>query len=154
MLLETIASRYSSNIEEFPTIGILSFYKAQNTVLCELFEETNNILKNIVISPFLKLAYKQGKLSCLTVDGAQGQEMDIVIITMTRSKSLGFLTNKNRINVALTRAKKLRVVIGNISAILTQRSDWTTFLNSHVLNENKFHNYQDFEIRSGINRLK
>ena len=136
MLLETIASRYSNNIEEFPTIGILSFYKSQNTVLCELFENTNSILKHIVISPFLKLAYEQGKLSCLTVDGAQGQEMDIVIITMTRSKSLGFLTNKNRINVALTRAKKLRVVIGNIAAILSQRSDWTLFLKSHVLNEN------------------
>lgn len=48
------------------------------------------------------------KVKVLTVDGFQGGEMDIIIISSVRSNpsgSIGFLANPNRTNVALTRAR-------------------------------------------------
>lgn len=51
-----------------------------------------------------------------TVDGFQGQEKDFIILSMVRSNDdleVGFLTDKKRINVALTRCKKGLIVVGD-----------------------------------------
>lgn len=55
-------------------------------------------------------------LEISTVDSFQGREKEIIIISMTRSNSdhdLGFLTDYARINVSITRAKRLLVIVGN-----------------------------------------
>lgn len=89
-------------------IGIISFYKGQveaiNAMLRENFPQT--VLESI---------------SCNTVDSYQGKEFDIVIVSGVRSntystpeKSLGFIHHsESRINVALSRAKKLLVIVGD-----------------------------------------
>lgn len=56
---------------------------------------------------------------CLTVDGSQGQESNVVIFMFTKPRTnstneVGFMFNYQRLNVALTRAKKLLVVIVNL----------------------------------------
>ena len=48
-----------------------------------------------------------------TVDKFQGREADIVFISMCRNKGVGFMDNTNRMNVALTRAKYQRVIVGD-----------------------------------------
>lgn len=51
----------------------------------------------------------QNHYSVRTVDGFQGQERDIICISLTRSNArgeIGFLSDTRRMNVALTRAKK------------------------------------------------
>lgn len=50
-----------------------------------------------------------------TVDSFQGQEADIVIISTVRSRRIGFVDDPNRINVALTRAKRVVRIVGNLS---------------------------------------
>jgi AAA domain len=52
-------------------------------------------------------------LEIATVDSFQGQEGDIVILSTVRTNKMGFIDDKHRINVALTRAKRILRVIGD-----------------------------------------
>lgn len=60
-----------------------------------------------------------------TVDGFQGREKDAIIISMVRSntnREIGFLADERRLNVAITRAKKLLCIIGDSSTLGSNRS--------------------------------
>lgn len=48
-----------------------------------------------------------------TVDSYQGAEADIVIISMTRTDEYRFTDDLNRLNLVLTRARQLRIVVGD-----------------------------------------
>ncbi|MCW3082377.1 C-terminal helicase domain-containing protein, partial [Segetibacter sp.] len=66
-----------------------------------------------------------------TIDSFQGQERDVVYISMTRSNAenvIGFLADIRRMNVAMTRARKKLVVVGD-SATLSQLDFYTDFIN-------------------------
>ena len=93
-----------------PRVAIISPYRQQIDQLKEL----------LLHSPLLKIW--GDKLSVNTIDSFQGQERDVVYISMTRSNpdsKIGFLSDIRRMNVAMTRARKKLVVIGD-SATLSQ----------------------------------
>lgn len=77
------------------------------------------------ISPYaaqVNLAKKElhPKIQCNTIDGFQGQENDVVIISLVRSNEdgkIGFLSDYRRMNVALTRAKDRLYVIGDSATL-------------------------------------
>ena len=56
-----------------------------------------------------------------TVDRFQGHEADLVLISFGNRRSTSFLESPNRLNVALTRARYQRVVIGNLGAMRRAR---------------------------------
>ena len=64
-------------------------------------------------------------LLCInTVDGFQGQERDIILISMVRNNEegqIGFLRDLRRMNVAITRARMKLIVIGNSSTLCRNR---------------------------------
>lgn len=60
-----------------------------------------------------------------TVDSFQGQEADVVIISTVRTHRVGFVDNDQRLNVALTRAKRVLRVVGDASFFLGLRGDST-----------------------------
>jgi len=98
--------------------GFISPYKAQINLMKERVAE---MLADSTI-PF--------PVAVNTVDGFQGQERDIIYISLVRSNSegeIGFLNDIRRMNVALTRAKKKLVVIGD-SATLSQHKFYKEFL--------------------------
>lgn len=90
------------------TIGVISPYKQQVELLKDLAQTNDSlipVLSNIDIN---------------TIDSFQGQERDIVYISLTRSNtdnSIGFLSDIRRMNVAITRAKMKLVVIGDGSTL-------------------------------------
>jgi superfamily I DNA and/or RNA helicase len=70
------------------------------------------------------------RISVNTIDSFQGQERDVVYISMTRSNSdnkIGFLSDIRRMNVAMTRARKKLVVIGD-SATLSRLPYYAGFI--------------------------
>lgn len=55
-----------------------------------------------------------------TVDSYQGQERDLIILTFTRSNTqgiVGFLKDWRRLNVAMTRAKRQLIMVGDLSTL-------------------------------------
>jgi ATP-dependent RNA/DNA helicase IGHMBP2 len=115
-LVSALDSHYKP--EDFPSIAIISPYKQQIDTLKELF----------LSSPVLKVY--EHKIAINTIDSFQGQERDIVYISMTRSNPdsrIGFLSDIRRMNVAMTRARKKLVVIGD-SATLSQFPFYSNFI--------------------------
>ncbi|MBD1394828.1 AAA domain-containing protein [Mucilaginibacter glaciei] len=105
--LYQLAEQIAARGLEFPSIAIISPYKGQIRILKELFEASELI------------KYKD-KISVNTIDSFQGQERDVVYISMTRSNAegeIGFLADTRRMNVAMTRARKKLVIIGDSSTI-------------------------------------
>ncbi|HAA22626.1 MAG TPA: IGHMBP2 family helicase [Cytophagales bacterium] len=99
-------------------IGIIAPYRAQ-------VEHLNRLLEDY---PTLTELGKQLNIS--TVDAFQGQERDLIAITLTRSNDkgeIGFLGDVRRMNVALTRAKRQLLVIGD-SATLGTNPFYQAFL--------------------------
>jgi ATP-dependent RNA/DNA helicase IGHMBP2 len=79
-----------------------------------------------VISPYaaqvrlLRERVKQGEVEIDSVDGFQGREKEAVIVTLVRSNrdnEIGFLADVRRMNVALTRARRKLIVIGDSATI-------------------------------------
>lgn len=105
-------------LTEVESIGIIAPYKAQVSLLQE------KILENKPEEEVLN------KLTVNTVDSFQGQERDIVYITLVRSNEtgeIGFLANTRRMNVAITRARKKLVIIGD-SGTIGQNPFYSAFL--------------------------
>lgn len=91
-------------IDESIDVGIISPYRAQVQYLRHL------IKKETFFKPFRHL------LSVNTVDGFQGQERDIIIVSLVRSNNdgqIGFLRDLRRMNVAMTRARSKLIIIGD-----------------------------------------
>jgi len=112
----------------FPTIAVISPYKQQIEILKE------QLLHIADLKVFLS------KIAVNTIDSFQGQERDIVYISMTRSNTdniIGFLNDIRRMNVAMTRARKKLVVIGDggtlgHSPFYAGMIDYAEKLNSHL----------------------
>ncbi|TIA92712.1 hypothetical protein E3P99_00505 [Wallemia hederae] len=73
-----------------------------------------------------------------SVDGVQGREQEVVIISLVRSNEsgeVGFLKEERRLNVAMTRAKRQLIVVGNSATIKRGGSylkKWMDFLEEHA----------------------
>ena len=106
--LTQLAESLQADPAGFPTIAVISPYKEQIRILQEL----------LLSSEALQL--HADKVSVNTIDSFQGQERDVVYISMTRSNTsgdIGFLADIRRMNVAITRAKKKLVIIGDSSTL-------------------------------------
>ena len=104
--------------DSFPRIAVISPYRHQV-----------ELLKEAVLASSLLLE-AGAAVTVNTIDSFQGQERDAVYISLTRSNAdsvIGFLSEIRRMNVAMTRARKKLVVIGD-SATLSQAAFYADFI--------------------------
>ena len=91
-------------LDERIDFGIISPYKAQVQYL------RNKIKTSAALRPYRSL------FTVNTVDGFQGQEQDVIFISLVRANEegqIGFLNDLRRMNVAITRARMKLVILGN-----------------------------------------
>ena len=89
-------------------VGVISPYRAQVQYLRQLLR------KREYFKPFRSL------ITVNTVDGFQGQERDIIVISLVRSNDegeIGFLRDLRRMNVAITRARMKLIILGDVATM-------------------------------------
>lgn len=92
--------------KELPSIALISPYREQVSLMQEAVKEDEQLLGI--------------PITVNTIDAFQGQERDVVYLSLVRSNSkseIGFLNDYRRMNVAMTRARKQLVVIGDSATI-------------------------------------
>ena len=95
-------------LDERLDVGVISPYRAQVQYLRRLFK------KKEFFKPYRSL------ISVNTVDGFQGQERDIILISLVRANDegqIGFLRDLRRMNVAITRARMKLIILGDASTM-------------------------------------
>ncbi len=95
-------------LDERLDVGVISPYRAQVQYLRRLLK------KREFFKPFRSL------VSVNTVDGFQGQERDIILISLVRANDegqIGFLRDLRRMNVAITRARMKLIILGDASTM-------------------------------------
>lgn len=95
-------------LDERLDVGVISPYLAQVQYLRRLFK------KREFFKPYRSL------ISVNTVDGFQGQERDIILISLVRANDegqIGFLRDLRRMNVAITRARMKLIILGDASTM-------------------------------------
>ena len=95
-------------LDERLDVGVISPYRAQVQYLRRLFK------KKEFFKPYRSF------ISVNTVDGFQGQERDIILISLVRANDegqIGFLRDLRRMNVAITRARMKLIILGDASTM-------------------------------------
>ncbi|MDE6771161.1 MAG: AAA family ATPase [Muribaculaceae bacterium] len=95
-------------LDERIDVGVISPYRAQVQYLRRLIKNT----------PFFRQF--RSAISIDTVDGFQGQERDVILISLVRSNdsgNIGFLRDLRRMNVAMTRARMKLIIIGSAATL-------------------------------------
>lgn len=95
-------------LEERIDVGLISPYKAQVQYLRQL------VRKDTFFKPYRSL------ITINTVDGFQGQERDVILISLVRANEdgqIGFLNDLRRMNVAITRARMKLIILGDASTL-------------------------------------
>lgn len=111
----------NNNFDEIlSSIGIITGYNAQVTLitdkLSDIYGKNNTSLDCIDID---------------SVDGFQGREKDLIILSCVRSNKqndIGFMKDDRRLNVALTRARRGLIIIGNANTLSHSDKLWNNFI--------------------------
>ena len=95
-------------LDERIDVGVISPYRAQVQLLRRL------IRKKEFFKPYRNL------VTVNTVDGFQGQERDVIVISLVRANAdgqIGFLSDLRRMNVAITRARMKLIILGDVATM-------------------------------------
>ncbi|NWR68790.1 ZGRF1 protein, partial [Centropus unirufus] len=106
--VKLIQSLIASGIEG-SAIGVITLYKSQ-------MYKIQNLLGSVHCE-----AFKVKAVQVSTVDAFQGAEKEIVVLSCVRSRQMGFIDSEKRMNVALTRAKRHLLIVGNLACLSRNR---------------------------------
>lgn len=115
-LFESLSDSNFFNPEKGPEIGVICMYQKQK----------NLIKRKINSLDWARGLIENGSLMVDTVDGYQGKENSIIIASLVRNNERrveGFLSSKNRANVAFSRAKERLYIVGAANMWLSRNSE-------------------------------
>ncbi|KAF5391639.1 hypothetical protein D9757_002469 [Collybiopsis confluens] len=101
-------------------IGIIAPYVAQISLLTKLFNTDTDYRKRFIAVLGEHRAMQIPNIEIKTVDGFEGREKEVIIFSTVRNNSggyIGFLADRRRLNVGLTRAKRGLFVIGSMNTL-------------------------------------
>ncbi|THH07595.1 hypothetical protein EW145_g3266 [Phellinidium pouzarii] len=111
-------------------IGIIAPYKSQIGVLTRLLMK--DMQKHFIESLGQDRAVEIANIEIKTVDGFEGREKDAIVFSTVRnnpSGHIGFLADRRRLNVGLTRAKRALFVVGSMSTLEKGKFGWSDSMN-------------------------
>ncbi|XP_069625813.1 5'-3' DNA helicase ZGRF1 [Haliaeetus albicilla] len=106
--VKLIQSLIASGIEG-SAIGVITLYKSQ---MCKI----QNLLSGVHSE-----AFEIKAVQVSTVDAFQGAEKEIIVLSCVRTRQIGFIDSEKRMNVALTRAKRHLLIVGNLACLSRNR---------------------------------
>jgi superfamily I DNA and/or RNA helicase len=130
-LIKFLRDQCNLKIKDSNSLCVISFYAAQ---------------VNLIQSKLNKEGI--GDVRVVSVDSCQGSEADCIIISFVRSnlhKTVGFLKDYRRLNVALTRAKRLLISVGSAATLIGKNEK-----NINNINEN---DGKDIDVNNVVNCL-
>ncbi|XP_075224835.1 uncharacterized protein LOC142326317 [Lycorma delicatula] len=122
-------------------VGIITPYRHQRTLLFNKLSERCN-------DPKIK------RVRVNTIDGYQGGEEDVIIMSCVRSSSIGFLSDEQRLNVAVTRARHSLIICAYFKVFKTNQH-WNSLL-QNAKERRKYFSYEENEdnsLRNMISRI-
>ena len=111
--------RHAEPMKQY-TVGVITCYKAQKDAYANLFGK----LAKDKLANVRKWDREEEKFRCDVVDRFQGHECDIIILDLVSSGArmgLGFMSSPNRMNVALSRQKRLLVIVGDYQGTINAK---------------------------------
>lgn len=139
-------------------IGVITPYSGQRDLLSstlvknDLINPEKEEIKISIDSDDIETESKPNKIHSVSdimiasIDAFQGREKNFLIMSCVRSNTLnkiGFLSDKRRLNVALTRAKYGLIIIGDVTCLSNGDSIWNDYLDS-LKEENVVHQDEKF----------
>ncbi|NXG74259.1 ZGRF1 protein, partial [Baryphthengus martii] len=106
--VKLVQSLVASGIEG-SAIGVITLYKSQ---MCKV--------QNLLRGPHSE-AFEMKSVQVSTVDAFQGAEKEIIVLSCVRTRHVGFIDSEKRMNVALTRAKRHLLIVGNLACLSRNR---------------------------------
>ncbi|XP_054059899.1 protein ZGRF1 [Rissa tridactyla] len=94
---------------EGSAVGVITLYKSQMCKIQNLLSGTRSE------------AFEVKAIQVSTVDAFQGAEKEIVVLSCVRTRQIGFIDSEKRMNVALTRAKRHLLIVGNLACLSKNR---------------------------------
>ncbi|KAG7447300.1 P-loop containing nucleoside triphosphate hydrolase protein [Guyanagaster necrorhizus] len=129
-------------------IGIIAPYAAQISLLTRLFNVNTRYKQRFSLVLGEHRAMQIGSIEIKTVDGFEGREKEIIIFSTVRNNAgghIGFLADRGRLNVGLTRAKRGLFIVGSISTLSVGRSVKTEKETGAVA----WRNYAQYLVKAG-----
>ena len=120
-LMRDLEAYYRQNpADEVVEVGIITGYRAQVSNL------------SLALTPGNRNRWKATNVEIATVDAFQGKDKDIILFSVVRSNdrgNVGFLKDPRRLNVALSRAKNLLIIVGNVATVEVSGKQGRSYLN-------------------------
>jgi len=125
-------------------IAILTYYRAQERLLKkEIGKFLNRPPRRVFWHD--RNGRNPVRIEICTVDRFQGHEADYVILSLVRTRGIGFLDSPNRLNVALTRRRYLVLIVGDRGSF--SRKERARALNILALDQEMAPPYREYETR-------